>query len=132
MSEPTTQATEIETVRPDLLHWWVHDDRIDNRSDAWAVIHDGRLVLIDPLPMDEAVVGRTTGDPQVTAFVERFAAMGAPWHCGIDDLPALAREAGLAVADVAKVAELHRTFWPDKPMESVMYDHYALCTLKPA
>jgi methyltransferase (TIGR00027 family) len=82
--------------------------------------------------MDEAVVARTTGDPQVTAFVERFAAMGAPWHCGIDDLPALAKEAGLAVADVANVAELHRTFWPDKPMGSVMYDHYALCTLKPA
>ena len=29
-------------------------------------------------------------------------------------------------------AALLSTFWPDKPMESVMYDHYALCTLKPA
>jgi methyltransferase (TIGR00027 family) len=82
--------------------------------------------------MDEAVVARTTGDPQITAFVERFAAMGAPWHCGIDDLPALAKEAGLAIADVAKVAELHRTYWPDKPIELVMYEHYSLCTLKSA
>lgn len=65
MSEPTTQAVELETVRPDLLHWWVHDDRIDNRSDAWAVLHDGRLVLIDPLPMEESVIGalETHGQP---------------------------------------------------------------------
>lgn len=81
--------------------------------------------------MDEAVVARTTGDPQVTAFVERFAAMGAPWHCGIDDLPALAKEAGLAIGDVAKVAELHRAYWPGRPLDSIMYEHYSLCTLKP-
>jgi len=36
--------------------------------------------------MDEAVVACTTGDPETTGFVERFAAMGAPWHYGIDDL----------------------------------------------
>jgi hypothetical protein len=82
--------------------------------------------------MDEAAVARTTGDPVVTAFVERFAAMGAPWHCGIDDLPALSKESGLEIADVAKVAELHRAYWPDKPVESVMYEHYTLCTLKSA
>jgi methyltransferase (TIGR00027 family) len=82
--------------------------------------------------MDEAVVSRTTGDPQVTAFVERFAAMGAPWTYGIDDLPALAKEARLAVADVVKAAELHRNYWPGRPLDSVMYDHYSLCTLKPA
>ena len=27
-----------------------------------------------------------TGDRQTTAFVQRFAAMDAPWHFGIDDL----------------------------------------------
>jgi O-methyltransferase involved in polyketide biosynthesis len=82
--------------------------------------------------MDEAVVTRTTGDPQVTTFVERFAAMGAPWHLGIDNLPALAEEAGLAIADVTTVAELHRAHWPDRHLDSVMYEHYSLCTLKPA
>ena len=66
--------------------------------------------------MDWAVVGRTTGDPQVTTFVERFAAMGAPWHLGIDDLPALAQEARLAVADVTAVAALHRIYWPGRPL----------------
>jgi methyltransferase (TIGR00027 family) len=81
--------------------------------------------------MDEAVVARTTGDPQVTTFVERFAAMAAPWHLGIDDLPALAEEARLAVADVTTVAALHRTYWPGRPLDSVMYEHYSLCTLKP-
>ena len=80
--------------------------------------------------MDWAVVGRTTGDAKVTTFVERFAAMGAPWHFGIDDLPALAEEAGLAVADVTTVADLHRRYWPGRPSDSVMYDHYSLCTLK--
>jgi methyltransferase (TIGR00027 family) len=82
--------------------------------------------------MDDAVVTRTTGDPQVTTFVERFAAMGAPWHLGIDDLPSLAGEAGLAIADVTTVAELHRAHWPDRHLDSVMYEHYSLCTLKPA
>lgn len=82
--------------------------------------------------MDEAVVARTTGDPQVTTFVERFAAMGAPWHLGIDDATALAREARLAVADVSTVASLHRAYWPDKPIDSIMYEHYSLCTLMPA
>ena len=81
--------------------------------------------------MDWAVVGRTTGDPQVTTFVERFAAMGAPWHLGIDDLPALAkRPAGRC--RLTTVAELHRIYWPGRPLDSVMYEHYSLCTLKPA
>ena len=82
--------------------------------------------------MDQAVVARTTGDAKVTTFVERFAAMGAPWLLGIDDLPVLAEEARLAVASVTTVATLHRTYWPRRPLDSVMYEHYSLCTLKPA
>jgi methyltransferase (TIGR00027 family) len=80
--------------------------------------------------MDEAVVGMTTGEAGATAFVERFAAMGAPWTYGLDDLPALAREAGLAVADATTVGKLFRLYWPDRPMQSVIYDHYGLCTLR--
>ena len=68
MSEPTTHATELETVRPDLLHWWVHDDRIDHRSDAWAILHDGRLVLIDPLPMTEPVLEALEAQGQPVAI----------------------------------------------------------------
>jgi methyltransferase (TIGR00027 family) len=81
--------------------------------------------------MDEAVVARTTGELQATAFVERFAAMGAPWHYGIDDLEALAAETGLTVADAATIGELHRKFWPERPLESIIYEHYTVCTLEP-
>jgi hypothetical protein len=57
--------------------------------------------------------------------------MGAPWHFGIDDLAALADEAAMAVANAVTVGELHRTYWPDRPLDSIVYDHYSLCTLKP-
>jgi len=79
--------------------------------------------------MDEAVVEMTTGEAGATGFVERFAAMGAPWTFGFHDLPALAEEAGLAIADVTSVGKLHRLYWPDRPVESIIYDHYFLCTL---
>jgi methyltransferase (TIGR00027 family) len=81
--------------------------------------------------MDEAVVARTTGDLQTTGFVERFAAMGAPWHFGIDDLGAIADEAGMTVADCATIADLYRTYWPNVPLDSIIYEHYSLCTLTP-
>lgn len=81
--------------------------------------------------MDKAVVARTTGEAGTTDFVERFAAMGAPWHYGIDDLEALAAETGLTVADAVTVGDLHRKFWPERPLDSIVYEHYTLCTLKP-
>jgi hypothetical protein len=81
--------------------------------------------------MDTAVVARTTGEPGTTAFVERFAAMGAPWYYGIDDLASLAAETGMSVAGAMTVGDLHRKFWPERPLESIIYDHYTLCTLKP-
>jgi methyltransferase (TIGR00027 family) len=79
--------------------------------------------------MDTAVVTRTTGELGTTVFVERFAAMGAPWHYGIDDVGALAAETGLTLADATTVADLHRKFWPERPLESIVYEHYSLCTL---
>ncbi len=79
--------------------------------------------------MDEAVVEMTTGDAGATAFVERFAAMGAPWTFGFSDLAGLAREAGLAIADATTMGNLFRTYWPDRTMQSVIYDHYGICTL---
>jgi len=79
--------------------------------------------------MDEAVVACSTGDPETTGFVDRFAAMGAPWYFGIDDLDAVAQEAGLAVADCRTLADLYRTYWPSEPVDSIIYEHYSLCTL---
>ncbi len=81
--------------------------------------------------MDEAVVARTTGEEGTTVFVERFAAMGAPWHYGIDDLEALAAETGMTVADATTIAALHREFWPERPLDSIIYEHYTVCTLRP-
>jgi methyltransferase (TIGR00027 family) len=81
--------------------------------------------------MDEAVIARTTGEEGTTVFVERFAAMGAPWHFGIDDIAAFAAETGMDVADTVTLGEMHRRFWPERPIDSIIYDHYALCTLRP-
>jgi hypothetical protein len=82
--------------------------------------------------MSEEVIAYATGDPGTSGFVERFAAMGAPWHFGLNDLDALAEEAGLRVVDAAKVAELHRAYWPGRPLASLIYEHYSLCTVEPA
>jgi hypothetical protein len=77
----------------------------------------------------EAVISDATGDEQISAFAKRFAEMGAPWTFGIDDLDALAGEAGLTVVSNAKMAELFRTFWPNRQLDSKWYDNYAICTL---
>ena len=58
MSEPKTLAQNIEEVTPGVWRWFVHDDRIDSESDAHAVVEKGRVVLIDPLPIDEAELSR--------------------------------------------------------------------------
>jgi methyltransferase (TIGR00027 family) len=80
--------------------------------------------------MSEAVIAFATGEPDITTFVERFAAMGAPWHFGINDLPAFALEAGLTVIDNVTTAELHRRYWPGRALGTLMFDNYSLCTLK--
>jgi glyoxylase-like metal-dependent hydrolase (beta-lactamase superfamily II) len=51
MSEPTTFADHVDTVVPGIVHWTVQDDRIDFRSDAYAVETPDGKVLIDPLPL---------------------------------------------------------------------------------
>jgi methyltransferase (TIGR00027 family) len=79
--------------------------------------------------LTEAVIDYATGDDQTSAFVRRFAEMGAPWSFGIDDLEALAGDAGLIVVDNIKTAALYRTFWPSLPLDSIWYDNYSLCTL---
>ena len=58
MSEPKTIAPMFDEVAPGILHWTVHDDRIDFRSDAYAIVERGRTVLIDPLPLAESQLDR--------------------------------------------------------------------------
>ena len=80
--------------------------------------------------MSEEVIAYATGDRGTTEFVERFAAMGAPWHFGLNDLDALAEEPDLTVVDAVTVADLHRAYRPGRPLASIIYQHYSLCTLK--
>jgi len=58
MSEPKTIAQNAEEIVPGVWRWFVHDDRIDFESDAHAVVENGRVVLIDPLPLEEAALQR--------------------------------------------------------------------------
>jgi methyltransferase (TIGR00027 family) len=81
--------------------------------------------------MAEEVIAKTTGDLGISNFVERFAAMGAPWRFGVNDIEALAKEAAMTIVDNVRIAELHRTYWPSQPLGSIIYDYYFLCTLKP-
>jgi len=82
--------------------------------------------------LSEEIIAGTTGDQAIASFVARFAAIGAPWRFGLNDLDAVAVEAGLTVADVMSIGELHRRLWPDQPADWNIDKHYFLCTLQPA
>lgn len=57
MTEPKAKAQQVVPVVPGVFRWWVEDDRLDGaESDAYAIVNDGRVVLIDPLPLDEKVL----------------------------------------------------------------------------
>ena len=102
MSEPRGKAKRLVEVVPGVHRWSVSDDRIGGtRSDAFAVVDDdGAVVLIDPLPIDEALLRGlgevsaiilTAGNHQRSAWRFRKA-FGAPvWapegaH-GLEDTP---------------------------------------------
>jgi methyltransferase (TIGR00027 family) len=112
---------------------WEGNTMYLNRPAVLSVLTDLRKSLTSfAISFDyltEAVIDYATGDDQTSAFVRRFAEMGAPWHFGIDDLGALAGDAGLIVVDKIKTADLYRTFWPSRPLDSIWFDNYSLCTL---
>lgn len=53
MSQPSIGSAKIARSTAGFLSWEVHDDRIDFRSDAYAVPTPAGLLLIDPLPLTE-------------------------------------------------------------------------------
>jgi glyoxylase-like metal-dependent hydrolase (beta-lactamase superfamily II) len=76
MSEPRAKARRIEAVFPDLLHWTVYDDRIDYRSDAYAVVSSEGTVLVDPVPLVQDLLprlGRVTAIVITGGFHQRSA-----------------------------------------------------------
>lgn len=58
MSKPQAIARNAEEIVPGVWRWFVHDDRINFESDAHAVVEDGKVTLIDPLPLKDAVLKR--------------------------------------------------------------------------
>jgi glyoxylase-like metal-dependent hydrolase (beta-lactamase superfamily II) len=58
MSEPEAIAHTAEEIAPGVWRWSVHDDRIDYESDAHAIVENGRVVLIDPLRLEESALKR--------------------------------------------------------------------------
>lgn len=58
MTEPSSKASRIVEVAPGIYHWSVHDDRIDFRSDSYAIVEKGGTTLVDPLPLDDAELER--------------------------------------------------------------------------
>ncbi len=79
--------------------------------------------------LTESVVTKTTGDAGLTALVESFEAMGAPWLSGIDDVHALAGELGLRVVENRTTGDLYRTY-RGRRGASPIFDHYSICTLE--
>ena len=54
--------------------------------------------------------------PALNQATALFRSMGAPWQCGIDDLPALAREANLRVLEEVSFGELMARLLPDQEL----------------
>ncbi len=71
MSEPKVQARTVRTVVPGVFHWTLIDNRIKFRSDAYAVMFDGRAVLIDPLPLADRALARL-GDVEAICLTGSF------------------------------------------------------------
>jgi len=112
---------------------WEGNTMYLNRLEVLKVLTDLRNKVVKfAISFDyltEAVINYATGDKRISAFTKHFAEMDAPWTFGIDDLDALAGDAGLIVVDNVKTAELFRTFWPNRQLDAKWYDNYALCTL---
>ena len=82
--------------------------------------------------MAPEVIAKSTGDAKITAFVERFAAMGAPWTYGIGNLPELAQQTGMSILDDRTTADLYLDYRPDVRIDTPLYGFYSLCTLERA
>ena len=72
MSEPKTVASFTSEIVPGLHHFKIHDERIKSQSDAYALVDGGRVVLIDPVPLEPA---RLAALGRVAAVV-----IGSPSH----------------------------------------------------
>lgn len=106
MSEPSRSARRVRPVLAGIVNWSVHDDRIDARSDAYAIVVPEGTVLIDPLPLagpalaslgDVIAICLTIQSHQRSAwrYRDRF---GAPVYAPRDSV-GLARQADVVFDD---------------------------------
>ena len=79
--------------------------------------------------MAQSVVSMSTGDSGVTSFAASFAAMGAPWLTGIDDIWRLARELDLSVIENCRASDLLSVYRPGSPITSPIFSLFSMCTL---
>jgi methyltransferase (TIGR00027 family) len=79
--------------------------------------------------LTESVITKTTGDASLTALVESFEAMEAPWLSGIDDIHDLAGELGLGVVENFTTGELYWKY-RGRLASSPIFAHYSICTLE--
>lgn len=56
MSEPHIRAHGVEPVVPGVWRWHVQDEQTGRGSEAYALVDEGRVVLVDPLPIDEPIL----------------------------------------------------------------------------
>jgi len=108
--------------------------RVANRFDLGGVNYTVDAACASSLAAVDLAAARTRCvEPLDMGLVQaRFAEMGGPCHYGLDVREALAAETGLSVADAITVGDLHRKFWPERPLDSIIYEHYAVCTLEPS
>jgi methyltransferase (TIGR00027 family) len=118
---------------PTYLIWEGNVMYMPLANDTHAMLQLKRHVKRFRLSFDyltESVIAKTTGDAGLTALVESFEAMGAPWLSGIDHIHDLAREVGLRVVENFTTGELFRKY-RGRPATSPIFDHYSICTLEP-
>ena len=58
MSEPRNAAKAVDEIVPGIFHYRIQDDRINHVSESFALVEGGTVVLIDPLPIEEAALDR--------------------------------------------------------------------------
>jgi glyoxylase-like metal-dependent hydrolase (beta-lactamase superfamily II) len=139
MSEPRSHARTVSEIAPAVYRWHVRDERIGGgESDAYAIVQDGIVTLIDPLPIDEArlrELGRvdaiilTAGNHQRSAWRYRkafgakvYAPENAP---GLEEKPDHTYVGGdllpgglMAVHTPGPIESMH-SLWMEKPVSLV-------------
>ena len=77
----------------------------------------------------ESVITKTTGDESLGILVDSFAAMGAPWVSGIDDIHSFARELDLRVLENFTTGKLYQMY-RGRQASSPIFRYYSICTVQ--